>query len=81
MNLCIVNRKFYILLIVLKNTKFSIERIKKMRWPRKVQKLGRIQIPTDYLNSYNIKEGHKVLIEDSDKPLTLKITFKKEKTK
>ncbi len=35
-----------------------------MKWVMKVQKIGRIQIPSKYLLAYNIKEGDTVLIEE-----------------
>ena len=43
----------------------------------KIQKLGRIQIPTKYLKAYNIKEGDIVLLEEEKDKLILK--FKKKK--
>ena len=43
----------------------------------KIQKLGRIQIPTKYLKAYNIKEGDLVIIEEKANKLILK--FKKKK--
>ncbi len=41
----------------------------------KIQKLGRIQIPTNYLKAYNIKEGDKVIIEEDKNKLV--ISFKR----
>ncbi|MBS3102412.1 hypothetical protein J4458_03110 [Candidatus Woesearchaeota archaeon] len=35
-----------------------------MKWAMKVQKIGRIQIPSTYLHAYDIKEGDIVLIEE-----------------
>jgi AbrB family looped-hinge helix DNA binding protein len=43
----------------------------------KIQKLGRIQIPTKYLKAYNIKEGDEVIIEEKGNKLT--ISFKRKK--
>lgn len=48
-----------------------------MKWIMKIQKLGRIQIPTKYLKAYNIKEGDIVLIEEKGDKLIL--NFKKKK--
>lgn len=49
-----------------------------MRWINKIQKIGRIQIPTKYLTAYNIKEGDYVLIEEVDND-KLVLTFKVDK--
>ena len=43
----------------------------------KIQKLGRIQIPTTYLKAYKIKEGDAVIIEEKDNKLI--ISFKRKK--
>jgi len=48
-----------------------------MRWTMKIQKLGRIQIPTKYLQAYNIKEGDIVIIEEKEDKLIL--SFEKQK--
>ncbi len=48
-----------------------------MKWTMKIQKLGRIQIPTKYLKAYNIEEGDIVLIEEKEDKLTLE--FKKKR--
>lgn len=48
-----------------------------MKWTMKIQKLGRIQIPTQYLKAYGIKEGDIVLIEEEGDKLVL--NFKKKK--
>jgi len=48
-----------------------------MKWTMKIQKLGRIQIPTKYLKAYDIKEGDIVLIEEEKDKLIL--SFKKKK--
>jgi len=45
----------------------------------KIQKLGRIQIPTKYLKAYNIKEGDIVIIEEKENKLI--IGFKRNKNK
>ncbi len=45
----------------------------------KIQKLGRIQIPTKYLKAYNIKEGDVVIIEEEKDKLI--ISFKKRSKK
>jgi len=50
-----------------------------MRWTMKIQKLGRIQIPTKYLKAYNIKEGDIVIIEEEKDRLIL--NFKKKRSK
>ncbi len=50
-----------------------------MKWRMKIQKLGRIQIPSKYLYSYKIEEGDIVIIKEKGKKLIL--TFKKRKTK
>ena len=50
-----------------------------MKWEMKIQKLGRIQIPTTYLKAYNIKEGDIVIIEEKENKLVIR--FKKRKTK
>ncbi len=50
-----------------------------MRWIMKIQKLGRIQIPTKYLKAYNIKEGDIVIIEEKEDKLIL--SFKKRRNK
>lgn len=42
-----------------------------MKWINKIQKIGRIQIPTKYLAAYNIKEGDYVLIEEKEDKLIL----------
>lgn len=47
-----------------------------MKWTMKIQKLGRIQIPTKYLKAYGIKEGDIVIIEEESNKLTL--NFKKK---
>ena len=48
-----------------------------MRWKRNIQKLGRIQIPTEYLDAYGIKEGDEILIEEkSDNVLVISIKKK-----
>ena len=36
-----------------------------MKWVMRIQKIGRIQIPSKYLSSYDIKQGDFVLIEES----------------
>ena len=46
-----------------------------MKWKMKIQKLGRIQIPSKYLSAYKIKEGDMVIIQEKGKKLIL--TFKK----
>lgn len=38
-----------------------------MKWTRKIQKLGRIQIPTEYLRAGGFTEGDIVLIEEQKK--------------
>ena len=48
-----------------------------MKWIMKIQKLGRIQIPTKYLKAYNIKEGNLVIIEEKEDKLIL--SFKKQR--
>lgn len=48
-----------------------------MKWIMKIQKLGRIQIPTKYLTAYNIKEGDMVIIEEKEDKLIL--SFEKQK--
>jgi len=48
-----------------------------MKWTMKIQKLGRIQIPTGYLKAYNLKEGDIVTIGEKGKKLI--ITFKRKK--
>jgi AbrB family looped-hinge helix DNA binding protein len=50
-----------------------------MKWTMKIQKLGRIQIPTKYLKAYGIKEGDIVLIEEKEDKLI--ISFKKKRKK
>jgi bifunctional DNA-binding transcriptional regulator/antitoxin component of YhaV-PrlF toxin-antitoxin module len=50
-----------------------------MKWVMKIQKLGRIQIPTKYLKAYNLKEGDIVIIEEKGNNLVL--AFKRKKTK
>ncbi len=50
-----------------------------MKWKMKIQKLGRIQIPSKYLSAYEIKEGDMVIIQEKDKKLIL--TFKKLRAK
>jgi AbrB family looped-hinge helix DNA binding protein len=50
-----------------------------MKWTMKIQKLGRIQIPTQYLKAYGIKEGDIVIIEEEKDRLVL--SFKKRKIK
>ena len=50
-----------------------------MKWTMKVQKLGRIQIPTGYLKTYNLKEGDIVIIEEKEDKLI--ISFKRKQTK
>lgn len=50
-----------------------------MKWEMKIQKLGRIQIPTSYLRAYDIKEGDEVVIEEKDDKLV--ISFKKKANK
>lgn len=52
-----------------------------LKWTKQLQKLGRIQIPTDYLNSYQLKEGDKVVIEQTKEDLTLLIKFVKKRKK
>ncbi len=55
-----------------------------MKWVYKIQKIGRIQIPTKYLTAYNIKEGDYVLIEEADDDkliLTFKVNKKGERKK
>lgn len=49
-----------------------------MKWVNKIQKIGRIQIPTKYLTAYNIKEGDYVLIEESNNNKLI-FTFKVNK--
>jgi len=52
-----------------------------MKWVMKIQKIGRIQIPTKYLKAYNIKEGDIVIIEEKEKKLVLSFKrIKKKKT-
>jgi len=44
-----------------------------MKWTRKIQTGDRIQIPSDYLKSFGLKKGDKVIIEeDSDKKLIIR---------
>lgn len=50
-----------------------------MKWEMKIQKLGRIQIPTKYLKAYNIEEGDIVIIEEKENKLI--ISFKKNQKK
>ena len=55
-----------------------------MKWLNKIQKIGRIQIPTKFLTAYNIKEGDYVLIEEADNNkliLTFKVNKKGEPKK
>jgi len=48
----------------------------KLRWIRKVQDLGRVQIPTEYLESYGTKIGDFVMIRiKEDDENTLLLTF------
>jgi len=48
-----------------------------MKWEMKIQKLGRIQIPTKYLKAYKIKEGAMIVIEENiEKGNKLIISFK-----
>jgi len=48
-----------------------------MKWKRRVQKLGRIQIPTAYLKDHGIKEGDAVTIEETKNGLRLFIKSKR----
>lgn len=48
-----------------------------MKWVMKIQKIGRIQIPTKYLKAYNIKEGDVVIIEERENKLIL--SFKRKR--
>lgn len=50
-----------------------------MKWTMKIQKLGRIQIPTGYLRAYNLKEGDIVTIEEKGNKLI--ISFKRKQIK
>jgi bifunctional DNA-binding transcriptional regulator/antitoxin component of YhaV-PrlF toxin-antitoxin module len=50
-----------------------------MKWTMKIQKLGRIQIPTGYLKAYNLKEGDIVTIEEKANKLI--ISFKRKQIK
>ena len=57
-----------------------------MKWIYKIQKIGRIQIPSKYLSAYDMKEGDIVLIEEvGEKKLLLsfevnkKVKLKKKK--
>jgi len=53
-----------------------------MKWVNKIQKIGRIQIPSKYLFAYDIKEGDYVLLEETDDDkliLTFKVNKKGEK--
>lgn len=52
-----------------------------MKWIMKIQKLGRIQVPTKYLSAYNIKEGDIVIIEEKGNKLILSFKRIKKKTK
>jgi len=48
----------------------------KFRWIRNVQELGRVQIPSDYLDSLKIEAGDFVLIRmKDDDENTLLLTF------
>jgi|GEM_PF-6156419 len=47
-----------------------------MKWEMKIQKLGRIQLPTDFMKAYSHKEGQKVLLEDSKEGKIMTIRFK-----
>lgn len=38
-----------------------------MKWKRRIQIGDRVQIPSDYLKSFGLKKGDKVLIEESGK--------------
>lgn len=50
-----------------------------MKWVMKLQKIGRIQIPSKYLSAYNIKEGDFVLIEEAgEKKLLLSFDIDKK---
>ena len=50
-----------------------------MKWVMKLQKIGRIQIPSKYLSAYDIKEGDIVLIEESgEKKLVLSFEVDKK---
>jgi len=46
-----------------------------MKWKAKIQKLGRVQIPTAFLKAYSYKPGHKILIEDDSSGKSVKLTF------
>ena len=37
-----------------------------MKWDMKIQKLGRIQIPTAYLKAFKIQEGDEIEIEEKE---------------
>ncbi len=50
-----------------------------MKWEMKIQKLGRIQIPTKYLKAYSINEGDLVILEEKENKLI--ISFKRNKSK
>ena len=47
-----------------------------MKWEMKIQKLGRIQIPTSYLKAYRIKEGSIIIIEEKENKLV--VSFKRK---
>lgn len=47
-----------------------------MKWTMKIQKLGRIQIPSSYLKANNIKEGMEVDIEEFGDKLLIKFIEK-----
>ncbi len=49
-----------------------------MKWEMKIQKLGRIQIPTKYLKAYGIKEGNKVVIDEGENQLIINFKGKRQ---
>lgn len=58
------------------NIKYYLSTKYSMKWEMKIQKLGRIQLPTDFMKAYSHKEGQKVLLEDSKEGKIMTIRFK-----
>lgn len=49
-----------------------------MKWTKKVQVQGRVQIPVPYLKSFDIKIGDEVSIEETEEELALLVKFMKK---